>query len=191
MGAVRMRVQTTEKNDLQVIDNSSPSIDFLWRKKVNLFNKIIHHWDVFNFKPFLPAKIVLHPYFNVRGQQGMGFVHWKKCYNRQYFLSEATSWKNCATTNTTFNCTRCWLMDWSNVDYLWIIMMLLSAVWTHSDGTHSLQMIHLWASDVMLNFSKSVLKWSKLIYILDGARVSATLYFGVNYSINSAFSFFI
>ncbi len=28
---------------------------------------------------------------------------------------------------------------------------------SHSDGTHSLQMIHWWASDVKLNFSKSVL----------------------------------
>ncbi len=60
-------------------------------------------------------------------------------------------------------------MDWSGVDYLWIIVMFLSAVWTrvgpidnaivhrrwltditmlsrhrdsHPDGTHSLQMIH-------------------------------------------------
>ncbi len=37
------------------------------------------------------------------------------------------------------------------LDYLWIVVMFLSAVWTHSDGTHSLQMIHLWASDVMLS----------------------------------------
>ncbi len=44
------------------------------------------------------------------------------------------------------------LMDWSIVDYLWIIVMFLSAVWTlHSDGTHSLQRIHQWARDEMLN----------------------------------------
>ncbi len=30
-------------------------------------------------------------------------------------------------------------MDWSGVDYLCIIVMFLSAVYTHSDGTHSLQ----------------------------------------------------
>ncbi len=35
------------------------------------------------------------------------------------------------------------LMDWSRVDYLWIFVMFSSAVWTHFDGTHSLQMIHL------------------------------------------------
>ncbi len=40
-------------------------------------------------------------------------------------------------------------MDWSCVDYFDV----LSAVWTHFDGTHSLQRIHLWASDVMLKFS--------------------------------------
>ncbi len=42
-------------------------------------------------------------------------------------------------------------MDWCHVDYLWIIEMFLS-----TDGTHSLQKIHWWASDVMLNSTKSV-----------------------------------
>ncbi len=36
---------------------------------------------------------------------------------------------------------------------VWIIVMVLSAVWTHSAGTHSL---HWWPSDVRPNFSKSV-----------------------------------
>ncbi len=35
--------------------------------------------------------------------------------------------------------------------------VFISCLDSHSDGTHSLQMIHWWASDVMLNFSKSVL----------------------------------
>ncbi len=36
---------------------------------------------------------------------------------------------------------------------------------SHSDGTHSLQRIHCWASDVMLNFSKSVqIKQKKLAW---------------------------
>ncbi len=42
---------------------------------------------------------------------------------------------------------------WTGV--VWIIVMFLSAA--HSDGTHPLKRIHWWASDVMLNFSKSVL----------------------------------
>ncbi len=33
---------------------------------------------------------------------------------------------------------------------------VLSCLDSHSDGTHSLQRIHLWASNAMLNFSKSV-----------------------------------
>ncbi len=42
------------------------------------------------------------------------------------------------------------LMDWSVVDYLEVLWI------THSDGTHSLQRIHWWASDGMLNYSKSI-----------------------------------
>ncbi len=45
-------------------------------------------------------------------------------------------------------------MDWSHVDYRDVFISCLDF---HSDGTHSLQRIHWWASDVMLNFSKSVL----------------------------------
>ncbi len=50
-------------------------------------------------------------------------------------------------------------MDWSGVDYLWIIVMFLSAVWTLNltAPIHSLQRIHCWVSDGMLYFSKSVL----------------------------------
>ncbi len=48
------------------------------------------------------------------------------------------------------------LMDWSGVDHLWIIVMFLSAVWTHSVGTHSMQRIYWWANDAMLHFSKSI-----------------------------------
>ncbi len=40
---------------------------------------------------------------------------------------------------------------WTGV--VWIIVMFLSD--SHSDGTHSLQSIHLWARDEMLHFSKS------------------------------------
>ncbi len=36
--------------------------------------------------------------------------------------------------------------------------MAISCLGSHSDGTHSLQRIHCWASDVRLNFSKSVNK---------------------------------
>ncbi len=39
------------------------------------------------------------------------------------------------------------------VDYCDVFISCLDS---HSDGTHSLQSIHCWASDVMLHFSKSV-----------------------------------
>ncbi len=43
-------------------------------------------------------------------------------------------------------------MDWSGVDYCDVFISCLDS---HSDGTHSLQRIHWWASDGMLHFSKS------------------------------------
>ncbi len=51
--------------------------------------------------------------------------------------------------------------------------VFISCFDSYSDGTHSLQRIHWWASDVKLNFSKSVLmKKQTQIYILDGLRVN-------------------
>ncbi len=41
-----------------------------------------------------------------------------------------------------FGFTRFQIMDWRAVDSLWIIMVFLSAVCHHSDGTYSLQRIH-------------------------------------------------
>ncbi len=70
-------------------------------------------------------------------------------------------------TNTAFRFTGCWLMDWNCVDYCDVFTSCLDS---YSDGTHSLQRIHWWASDVMLHFSKS--DEEKLIYILNGLRVS-------------------
>ncbi len=49
-------------------------------------------------------------------------------------------------------------MDWSGVDYCDVF---ISCLVSHSDGTHSLQRIHWWESDVMLHFSKSVLMKKK------------------------------
>ncbi len=43
---------------------------------------------------------------------------------------------------------------WTGV--MWITSGLLWCFYQLSDGTHSLQMIHCWASNVMLNFSKYV-----------------------------------
>ncbi len=56
------------------------------------------------------------------------------------------------------------LINGLELAYLWIIVFI-RCLDTHSDGTHSLQRIHWWASDVMLN-SPNLFRW-RLIYILD------------------------
>ncbi len=60
-------------------------------------------------------------------------------------------------------------MDWCGllVDYCDVFINCLDC---HSDGTHSLQRIHWWASDVLLHFSKSVLMKNQTH--LHGLRVS-------------------
>ncbi len=62
-----------------------------------------------------------------------------------------------------------WIMD-TGIVYCYVFINC------YSDGTHSLQRIHWWASDVMLNFSRSVQmkKQTHLQYILDGLRVKYT-----------------
>ncbi len=76
-------------------------------------------------------------------------------------------------------------LEWCGLpDYCDVFISCLNY---HSDGTHSLQRIHLWVNDVMLNFSKSVplkkqtpphLGWP------EGELISANLNFCVNYSFN-------
>ncbi len=45
---------------------------------------------------------------------------------------------------------------WTVVVWIIVSFFFFTCLYSHSDGTHSLQRIHWWASDVMLNFSKSV-----------------------------------
>ncbi len=59
-------------------------------------------------------------------------------------------------------------MDRSGVDYCDVFISCLDS---HSDGTHSPQRIHWWASDVILLLSTSV-SMSKETNVLDGQRVS-------------------
>ncbi len=69
-----------------------------------------------------------------------------------------------------------------------LVMFLSGVLDSHSDGTHSLQKIHWWASDVMLNFSK-YFPIKKQTHLLLGLRMitsSELSYFGVNYSFNSS-----
>ncbi len=63
-------------------------------------------------------------YFDVREQQGMDFFTGESVF--LWIMNQKP-----------------WLKDvnWCT-GVVWIIVMFLSAVFTHSDGTHSLQMIH-------------------------------------------------
>ncbi len=60
--------------------------------------------------------------------------------------------------------------------------VFISCLDSYSDGTHSLQRIHCWASDVMLHFNKSVLIKKQTIYILDGLMVRTFSFWGELFS---------
>ncbi len=66
---------------------------------------------------------------------------------------------------------------------VWIIVMFLSAVWTHSGGTHSLQRIQCWAICIMLHFCKSVW-WRNKLNLNGQGWVIYSTFLMVNYSFN-------
>ncbi len=49
----------------------------------------------------------------------------------------------------------CRFLSWFRWDKIMDLFLINTCFSLHSDGTHSLQRIHWWASDVMLHFSKS------------------------------------
>ncbi len=68
------------------------------------------------------------------------------------------------------------------VDYCDVFISCLDS---HSDGTHSLQRIHYWASDVLLNVFKSDKETnSSTSWMTWGWVFSANIHFWVNYSFN-------
>ncbi len=72
-------------------------------------------------------------------------------------------------------------MDWSGVGYLWnIVMFLISCLDSHSDGTHSLQSIHCWASDEICDQRKDF-QWViiKIVVLRDDLKWSAWVTFMV------------
>ncbi len=107
--------------------------------------------------------------FVVREQQWMGFftegsiiVFYGLIFWPQVMVLHSSSLHNMSIDGLEL----CELL----VDYCDVFISCLDS---YSDGTHSLQRIHWWASDVKLNFSKSVLmKKQTQIYILDGLRVN-------------------
>ncbi len=73
---------------------------------------------------------------------------------------------------------------WITCGLLWCFISCLDS---HSDGTHSLQSIHCWDTDAVTHFLQ--IWWrNKLIYILDGLRVSkfsANFHFWHNDCVNA------
>ncbi len=83
----------------------------------------------------------------------MFFLHWRKQYYGYRILK---LWICFLQTLHSFSLHRTILdgLEWHGllVDFCYVFISCLDS---HTDGTHSLQKIHCWASDEMLNFSKS------------------------------------
>ncbi len=71
-------------------------------------------------------------------------------------------------------------MDWSGVDYCDVFISCLDS---RSDGTHSLQRIHCWASESMLHFSKSDEETNSYLWWPEGEHTFSK--WMVNYSFNT------
>ncbi len=143
----------SDKNITSNPHHSSPSVNIWRRQKL----RQIQHWDVFNFKPLLPAQIRVHNnssssekvhlLLSLTSKSRNIFV--SSCFGRFWLVNGAWSVQISLLiqTRTLFHYTKqyyvlltmvwhyCFfchlkMMDWSGVDYLWIIVMFLSAVWT-------------------------------------------------------------
>ncbi len=97
--------------------------------------------------------------FYVRGQQGL--FHWRKCYFKLRYLARINSLKLKASAKMSYKhavFTSQYINGWTGVVWitcgpLWCFYQLFGL----SDGTHSLQRIHRWASGIMLNLAKTFL----------------------------------
>ncbi len=166
MGAVKMRVQTADKNITiihttpvhQLMSCEAKRCVFVKNKSIMLTSNshfqlkhesIIHNNDCFseNFHLLLSSHIKIHPHsawsvhISLLIQMRL-FFYWK-IIDRELFFG--------------FFCLLKMLTDglewWGLlVDYCDVFISCLDS---HSDGTHSLQRIHCWASDGMIHFSKS------------------------------------
>ncbi len=94
---------------------------------------------------------------------GNGLFHWRKCYFKLWNLARRNSLKLKASAKMCFLQTQ-FSLHKTLIDGLELFGLLvdycdvfISCLDSHSDGTHSLQRIHRWASDVMLNLSKTFL----------------------------------
>ncbi len=121
---------------------------------------------------------------------GYGLFHWRKCYYRLWTILARSSGLNWNASMDFFLANKQLLLykmltdglKWCGllVDYCYVFIRCLDS---HSDGTHSQQRIHWWASDVMLNFSFLM---KKQIHVhfgwLKGEYIFSNFHFWVNYS---------
>ncbi len=141
------------------------------------------------------SKIVLNKYavgFWCKKTREDGFFHWRKSYYGLWtcYLVRSDGLKLKHLMNL-FCTNRFASQDWTGLEWCGLLVdycdVFIRCLDIHSDGTHSLQSIHWWTSDVMLNFSKSALM-KKQTHLLDGLMVStfsANVNFWVNYSFKS------
>ncbi len=104
--------------------------------------------------------------FDVRMQHGMDF--YALLWPEASILKWTAKWWICVLQTHRFLLHKTWINELGSCGLLVnYCNVFISCLDSHSDGTHSLQRIHCWASDVMLN-----LFWWKTNYILNGLRVS-------------------
>ncbi len=102
--------------------------------------------------------------FDVRMQHGMDY--YALLWPEASILKWTAKWWICVLHSFLLHKT--WINELGSCGLLVnYCNVFISCLDSHSDGTHSLQRIHCWASDVMLN-----LFWWKTNYILNGLRVS-------------------
>ncbi len=103
------------------------------------------------------------------------------------FLVKKTSWSICLLQTHSFLLHKMFNVELEScgflVDYCDVFISYLDS---HFDGTHSLQRIHWWASDLMLNFSKSVLMEKNLstFWIDFGRGICLFIFYNISLSWN-------
>ncbi len=150
MGAVRMRVQTADKNITiihttpvhQLTSGENKSCVFVQNKYIKFncellpkYESIIHNNASSSEEVILSesgeksAQIKHRLVYNSSKQICEWILMWETNRRWTFALEEALSWIMARSNGLKLK-TRHQLMGWSGVDYLCIIVMLLSAVWT-------------------------------------------------------------
>ncbi len=164
------RVQTADKN---IIIHTTPVHQ--WMSCFLQTSSFSHQKNIyFNFKPLLQAKMGVHnPYHNYRFLQCSSRSHqnpicfcaafnYKWCLICAYFTEESNIMDLYFSQKQQFEVKKHLKMDLfitkcifslhktiiNGLEWCGLIVMFLSTVWAHSDGTHSLQRIHWWTSNV-------------------------------------------